>query len=253
MVGEDWDNWKHCIAKTIKLDPECVTIYQMELPYNTRFSKSLAMHDQDEPPPGSIADWPTKRAWVQYAFDEFVKAGYEVTSATTVMKDRTKTRFVYREALWTGADMFGTGVASFGHVNGVHIQNVDTWEAYIGKLDAGEIPLGRAFPTTPRDRLIREIVLQLKTGSLDAGYFRTKFGVEITTEFAPAFAKLQRDGWLTVTGDRVETTPPGYCKSTATCRCSSTPSTSARGTRERSSETWSSPSVWSRLGWGWRR
>ncbi len=209
MVGEDWDNWRDCIAKTVKLDPECVTIYQMELPYNTRFSKSLAMHDADEPPPGSIADWPTKRAWVQYAFDEFVKAGYEITSATTVMKDPAMTRFIYREALWSGADMFGTGVASFGHVNGVHIQNVDTWEAYIGKLEAGEIPLGRAFPTTERDRLIREIVLQLKTGTLDAGYFRAKFKAEIASEFASAFDKLQRDGWLTVNGDRVETTPAG--------------------------------------------
>jgi oxygen-independent coproporphyrinogen-3 oxidase len=146
---------------------------------------------------------------VQYAFDEFVKAGYEVTSATTMMKDRRKTRFIYREALWTGADMFGTGVASFGHLNGVHVQNVDTWETYIAKLEAGEIPLGRAFPTTGRDRLIREIVLQLKTGAIDAGYFRAKFGVEIMTEFREAFDKLVSDGWLTVQADRVETTPAG--------------------------------------------
>jgi oxygen-independent coproporphyrinogen-3 oxidase len=209
MVGEDWDNWKSCVAKTIALSPECVTVYQMELPYNTRFSKSLAMHDADEPPPGSIADWPTKRAWVQYAFDEFVKAGYEVTSATTVMKDPKKTRFIYREALWTGADMFGTGVASFGHVNGVHIQNVDTWEAYIDKLDRDELPLGRAFPTTKRDRLIRELVLQLKTGHLERSYFVNKFGVDVTAEFRDGFEQLERDGWLTVTPTGVDTTPAG--------------------------------------------
>ena len=47
-----------------------------------------------------------------------------------MVKDPAKTRFVYREALWRGADMFGAGVASFGHVNGVHLQNLDTWEAY---------------------------------------------------------------------------------------------------------------------------
>lgn len=209
MVGEDWANWRECVAKTIKLDPECVTIYQMELPYNTRFSKSLQMHDSDEPPPGSIADWPTKRAWVQYAFDEFVKAGYEITSATTVMKDPKKTHFVYREALWTGADMFGTGVASFGHINGVHVQNVDTWEAYIDKLDRNEIPLGRAFPTTERDRLIRELVLQLKTGHLERAYFTRKFRVDVVDEFAAAFGQLQADGWLTVSADAVNTTPAG--------------------------------------------
>ena len=109
---------------------------------------------------------------MQYAFDEFAKAGYELSSANTVVKDKAKTQFVYRDALWHGADMFGTGVASFGHVNGVHIQNVDTWEAYIEKLERGELPLGRAFPTTERDRLIREMVLQLKTGHLDVAYFQ---------------------------------------------------------------------------------
>lgn len=208
MVGEDWDNWKECVVKTLQLAPDCVTIYQMELPYNTVFSKELKMLGSDEPE-HAVADWPTKRAWVQYAFDEFVKAGYDVSSATTVVKDKANTRFVYREALWHGADMFGTGVASFGHINGVHIQNVDTWEQYIEKINSGELPLGRAFPTTERDRLIREIILLLKTGHLDVPYFQRKYGVDIREEFRDAFDKLQRGGWLTLNGDSINTTRDG--------------------------------------------
>lgn len=208
MVGEDWDNWKRCLAKTIELAPDCVTIYQMELPYNTVFSKELKVLGQDEPGL-AIADWPTKRAWVRYAFDELEKAGYSVSSATTVVKDQSKTRFVYREALWRGADMFGTGVASFGHINGVHLQNVDTWETYIEKLNKNELPLGRAFPTTERDRLIREIVLLLKTGHLDVSYFREKYGVDIRDEFKKGFDKLTDEGWLTVTGESIDCTPDG--------------------------------------------
>jgi oxygen-independent coproporphyrinogen III oxidase len=208
MVGEDWDNWKRCVSRTIDIGPDCVTIYQMELPYNTVFSKELKVLGNDEPSL-AIADWPTKRAWVQYAFDELCKAGYSVSSATTVVKDPARTHFVYREALWYGADMFGTGVASFGHVNGVHIQNVDTWESYIELLNQGKLPLGRAFPTTPRDRLIREIVLQLKTGHIDASYYRKKYGVEIRDEFAAYFEQLEQDGWLTLDGDSIDTTREG--------------------------------------------
>ena len=209
MVGEDWDNWKSCVAKTIKMDPESVTVYQMELPYNTRFSKGLQMHDADEPPPDSIADWPTKRAWVKYAFEEFVKAGYEISSAYTVVKDKKKKQFVYRDALWAGADMFGTGVASFGHMNGVHIQNVDTWEAYIAKLDAGELPLGRAWPTDERQRLIREMILQLKTGHLERDYFQNKFHVDISREFEKGYRKLEGEGWLNFSPNGVELTTDG--------------------------------------------
>ena len=63
------------------------------------------------------------------------KAGYEVSSAYTLVKDKAKCKFVYRDSLWHGADMFGTGVASFGHANGVHIQNVDSWEQYVALID----------------------------------------------------------------------------------------------------------------------
>jgi oxygen-independent coproporphyrinogen-3 oxidase len=208
MVGEDWDNWRTCVKKTIAMAPDSVTIYQMELPYNTVFSKELKVLGNDEPAL-AIADWPTKRAWVEYAFGEFRRAGYSVSSAYTVVKDKARTRFIYRDSLWHGADMFGTGVASFGHVHGVHLQNVDTWEQYIEKLNKGELPLGRALPVTPRERLIREMILQLKTGRIEMPYFRDKFGVDILQEFKPAFEQLQAEGWLTMKPTAVETTPAG--------------------------------------------
>jgi oxygen-independent coproporphyrinogen-3 oxidase len=209
MVGESWDNWRRCVAKTIELSPESVTIYQMELPYNTVFSSELRVLGQDEPATFTVADWPTKRAWVNYAFDELGKAGYEVSSAYTMVKDKRRTKFVYRDSLWHGADMFGTGVASFGHVSGVHVQNVDQWEDYVDRLDRGELPLNRALPVQPRESLIREMILQLKTGRLDAPYFRRKFGVSILDEFAEAFGRLEREGQLDVKCDSAEMTRPG--------------------------------------------
>jgi oxygen-independent coproporphyrinogen-3 oxidase len=209
MVGESWDNWRDCIRKTIELAPDSVTIYQMELPFNTVFSKELRVGGQDEPAPLSVANWPTKRAWVSYAFDELGRAGYEVSSAYTLVKDRSRCRFVYRDGLWHGADMFGTGVASFGHVSGVHVQNVDTWEQYVGFLQNGELPLNRALPVTPRELLIRELILQLKTGRLDASYFRRKFATDILEDFADSFDRLAADGYLERTGDGVQLTRAG--------------------------------------------
>src|SRR5205085_11981214 len=35
MLGETEENWQACVRKTIELDPDSVTIYQMELPFNT--------------------------------------------------------------------------------------------------------------------------------------------------------------------------------------------------------------------------
>lgn len=238
MVGEDWDNWRRCVAKTVELAPDCVTIYQMELPYNTIFSRQLrpesfrdvsaATESSPQREPDNthagwrltlvdeatqqrleIADWPTKRTWVEYAFAELERAGYTVTSATTAVRNPATTRFVYREALWHGADMFGTGVASFGHISGVHVQNVDTWEQYIGMLQAGELPFGRAFVTSERDRMIREVILQLKTGILEIAYFRNKYGVDIRDEFRPVLQQLSDRGYLQVDADYVRCTRRG--------------------------------------------
>jgi oxygen-independent coproporphyrinogen-3 oxidase len=209
MVGETWDNWRDCVAKTLSLSPDSVTIYQMELPFNTVFSRELRLVGQDEPPAAPVADWPTKRDWVNYAFDTMLAAGYEVSSAYTVVKDRRRCKFVYRDSLWRGADMFGTGVASFGHVRGVHVQNVDRWEDYVGWLDRDQLPLGRALPVWPQERLTREMILQLKTGRLEAGYFRKKFGQDILEAFGEGFRELEEAGYLTRTADGVSLTRKG--------------------------------------------
>jgi oxygen-independent coproporphyrinogen-3 oxidase len=209
MVGETWDKWRDSVRKTIDLAPDSVTIYQMELPYNTVFSKELNVVGQHTVDPALVADWPTKRAWVDYAFGEFAAAGYTISSAYTVIRDPTKTKFVYRDSLWRGADMFGTGVASFGHISNVHVQNVDSWEKYVAMLEQGQLPLGRALTVAPHQGLLREMMLQLKTGSLQAGYFQRKFGTDILKQFAAGFDHLARDGFLTVHDGGVELTRDG--------------------------------------------
>src|SRR5262249_58810000 len=138
-----------------------------------------------------------------------IAAGHKVPSAYTLVKDRKRTRFVYRDALWHGADMFGTGVASFGHVHGVHLQNVDSWEQYVEMLRRDELPLGRALPVDPRHRLIREMILQLKTGRLETGYFQRKFGTNVLEVFKDGFEQLERDGFLTRKAEGVELTRSG--------------------------------------------
>ncbi len=209
MVGETWDNWRECVRKTIALAADSVTVYQMELPFNTVFSRELLVLGQQPLHEGTIADWPTKRAWVDYAFTELAQAGYAVSSAYTMVRDPARCRFVYRDSLWHGADMFGTGVASFGHVNGVHVQNVDAWENYVALLDRAQLPLGRALPVTAGQRLRREMMLQLKTGKLDSSYFQRKFGADILKDFTDGFGQLAGAGFLTRHHGTVELTRAG--------------------------------------------
>ena len=209
MLGETWDLWRRTVQETIDLDPDSITVYQMELPYNTVYAQKILGNDGETP---LFASWQTRRDWHAYAFEEFAAAGYEPSSAYTVKKKGRRTSFVYRDALWRGSDMLATGVASFGYLQGVHYQNTSSWDAYLSALEAGSLPLDRAFPTSSRERLIRETILQLKLGHLDPTYFRDKFGVELTDEFGSAFSKLKQESMVTLYGDEIRLTPQGLMR-----------------------------------------
>ncbi|MEO1972493.1 MAG: coproporphyrinogen III oxidase, partial [Pirellulaceae bacterium] len=206
MVGETWENWKDCIRRTIDMNPESVTIYQMELPFNTVYSKDLLGTEVQTP----VADWPTKRAWVGYAFDELSAVGYSVSSAYTMVRNNSKVSFSYRDNLWKGSDLLATGIASFGHVSGVHYQNKSEWEGYINTISQdGQLPLNRALRPSAHQLLIREMILQLKRGYLDNEYFQEKFQVNILEHWKDQWEEYRSNELLTVNGDRIELTREG--------------------------------------------
>lgn len=195
MLGESDANWHACVEKTIALAPDSVTIYQMELPYNTTISSDILK--QTGQFGDAVAPWATKRRWVDEAFAALERAGYTVGSAYTAVRDPTDTTFLYRDRLWQGADLAGLGVASFGHVNGVHMQNADVWGPYAEAIENGRLPLSRAYRPTADERLIRELVLQLKLGSIRPDYFHEKYGIDVRARFSAPLASLTRDGYVT--------------------------------------------------------
>ena len=209
MVGETWENWQDNVARTIALSPDSVTIYQMELPFNTVYSKDILGKQIESP----VADWSTKRAWVKFAFDQLAAAGYSVSSAYTMVKDPNKVNFSYRDNLWQGSDLLATGVASFGHISGVHYQNYPDWNDYISTLtEQGTLPLYRAFRPTPHQALIREMILQLKKGYLDVEYFRQKYGVDILEHWHSEWQQHADDGYVVLNPERIELTSDGLLR-----------------------------------------
>jgi len=198
MVEESEEKWRDSVAKAIALRPDSVTIYQMEVPYNTGIYQQMKAEGKLVAP---VADWETKRRWVNDAYGQFEKLGYTVTSATTVVKDPAKVKFLYREGLFSGADILSVGVASFGHLNGVHYQNHHDFAPYVERVQRGELPIHRALTPRADERFIREFILQLKMGRVSREKFQNKFGADPLARFAEPIQKLKDWGFLTVEGD----------------------------------------------------
>jgi len=198
MVGETDESWRRTVERTLALDPDSVTIYQMELPANTVF-----VHDaKTGGEVAAVADWPTKRRWVQEAFERFLDRGFAISSGYTVVRDPERVHFRYRDMLWEGSDLVALGVASFGHLSGVHYQNATHWDEYLGAVESGRLPIARGLVPARRDLLLREVVLGLKRGSLDVERLTAKYGIDPVAEWAPQWESLAREGWLAGTGPR---------------------------------------------------
>ena len=200
MVGETDANWQRCVEQTVEWAPDCVTIYQMEIPYNTTIYRRMQDEGRTAAP---VADWKTKRRWVSEAFAELERAGYTVGSAYTAVKDAARTRFVYRDALWDGADMLGVGVSSFGQLAGVHYQNQHEFASYLSAVEAGTLPIYRAMTMTEEEKMIRQFILRLKLGRLSKKPFLDRFGIDVFERFASILRGYEQQGYLKLGEDEL--------------------------------------------------
>ncbi|WP_425394915.1 coproporphyrinogen-III oxidase family protein [Aeoliella sp.] len=210
MVGDTTDKWQDAVQRAIDMNPDSVTIYQMELPFNTVYSKDILGGEIESP----VADWETKRDWLTWAFDQLADAGYVTSSAYTMVKPGVE--FSYRDNLWQGSDLLATGIASFGHVSGVHYQNEPEWDKYVGRLDAhgdsSELPIGRALQITPHQALVREMILQLKKGWLDPAYFQDKYNVDIVDHWKETWVDYIEYGLVELRDEKLFLTRNGLMR-----------------------------------------
>lgn len=205
MLGETDENWRHCIDEVRRLDPDSVTIYQMELPFNTLISREIREQGIESP----VASWQTKRRWVSEAFDELQSAGYHIATANELVKRPGVDVSEYREHQFCGSDIIGLGVSSYGHFQGVHYQNFDGIDAYQSTIESEALPIHRALRPTPHQRLIREFVLTMKSGRISPGDFLMRHGVDVLNEFAEPLAMHEAQGYLKVTASSIELTRAG--------------------------------------------
>jgi oxygen-independent coproporphyrinogen-3 oxidase len=205
LPTETRQSWIETVDQVTRLEPECVTIYQLELSYNSILYARSRLGAKPQ-----LASWPEKRQWVRRAFARFEQAGYTIIGGYMALRDPARWRFRYTvEGIWRGMDLLALGESAFGHIRGVHYQNADSLEGYCEPLSQGRLPLRRARKLRGEERLRREIILQLKTGALDARYFREKFGVDLPSDFHGEIQALRARGLAEADGDAIQLTRDG--------------------------------------------
>ncbi len=199
LVGETDDSFHRSLDRVIDMGPDSVTLYQLEIPVNTPLYRALRDGQIATPPAG----WDVKRGRLAAAFARLEQAGYTIRSAYAAVRDPQRHRFLYQDLQYHGADLLGLGLSSFSYLGGVHYQNVASLRGYCESIDGGQSPRRRAYALDDTERMVREFVLQLKLGRIEADYFRDKFGVDVSDRFAEPLARFAERGWLTYNAEGV--------------------------------------------------
>ncbi|MDB6058248.1 MAG: Coproporphyrinogen dehydrogenase, partial [Verrucomicrobiales bacterium] len=195
LMGEMPAQWCEAVHQAIQLQPDSVTVYQTEIPHNTKIYRDMEAGAAAAP----LTTWNVKRTRLYYAFRELERAGYTIVNGYMAVKNPKKHQFVYADHVWHGGDMIGLGVASFGYINGFHYQNKVTLEDYVLTLGRQQLPIKRSYFLSDVDRIVREFVLQLKFGVLSTRYFDEKFNADVLEMFSEPLAKLKKRGFLVIT------------------------------------------------------
>ena len=207
LVGETEASFRESLQDVIAMQPDSITFYQLEIPPNTPLFRALRDHQVT-----SLASWDVKRARLAEAFTTVEREGYTVRSAYAAVQDPTRHRFLYQDLQYHGADLLGTGLASFSYVAGVHFQNAVSLREYGERLAADRLPTTRGYALNHEDRAVREFILQLKLGKADAEYFQCKFGLSIREKFSGPLREFSDAGWLTVDDVGVKLTRQGLLR-----------------------------------------
>jgi oxygen-independent coproporphyrinogen-3 oxidase len=205
LMSETEEIWAESVRCIIEMNPDSVTIYQTEIPYNTQVYQDLKSGWL----PAPLIPWDAKRARLDYGFTELELAGYTVVNGYAAVKNPARDRLRYQEYFWRGADMLGLGVAAFSYFGGVHFQNEITLEKYAARVEQDALPVKRAYRLTEHDQLVRRFILQLKLGEVPVADFREAFDVDIREVFEHPLQQLVEQNLLTVSAEAVRLTRSG--------------------------------------------
>ncbi|MBI4472400.1 MAG: coproporphyrinogen III oxidase family protein, partial [Acidobacteria bacterium] len=137
LVGETEESFHRSLERLIRLAPDSVTIYQLEIPHNTPLYRALRDTKLVHPLP----DWSLKRERLARGFSRLEVEGYTVRSAYTAVRDPRRHAFVYQDRQYRGADLLGIGVSSFSYIAGWNQQNLASFESYLNTVSQDELPL----------------------------------------------------------------------------------------------------------------
>jgi oxygen-independent coproporphyrinogen-3 oxidase len=142
--------------------------------------------------------------------DHFAKPNDTLAVA---QRNRTLYRNFQGYSTRSGADLYGFGMSSIGHFDGVYAQNAKTLPEYYTALDAGLPATHAGYHMSQDDRLRKHVIMRLMCDlELDTVDIERRFMIDFDEYFSPSLDELlpfADDGLVELSPGKVVVTESG--------------------------------------------
>lgn len=151
-----WETWAAGLEKTIALQPDHVSCYNLTYEEDTDFLARFRTGELD-------ASQDRDADHFQIAIDSLTGAGFEHYEISNYA--RPGHRSVHNEAYWRGADYLGLGPSAYTTHRRVRWKNVANTASYIRLLKEDRLPIVETEDLDDRKWLIERVALELRTSN----------------------------------------------------------------------------------------
>ncbi|WOO34822.1 coproporphyrinogen-III oxidase family protein [Anaerocolumna sp. AGMB13020] len=202
LLGDTQETFLYSIDEMIKLRPENLTIYKLEVYLNNLlYKKTLGQEAR------FITD-EEEAEHVEAAYNRLLENGYLLSDNYSFCSE-DKYRQIHRYNTWEGEDMIGVGLSSHSCYGLTIYQNDNRMADYMEQLQNDKLPIRRAYEFSVYEDMVRMIIFGIKSVSYPLEKFSRKFGIGADVIFADKLSYLQKEGYIDIKDGILNTTLKG--------------------------------------------
>jgi coproporphyrinogen dehydrogenase len=202
MVNQSRESWLDTVDKLIKLHPENIAVYKLELYFNNKLYKKMRENKI------TLLSNEEEARNTREGFKRFIDAGY-IPVANFSFSSDLKYQHIHRQKLWEGEDMLGLGASAHSCMDGFIYQNDIDIKKYVEEVKSMHSPIKRAYHMSKREEMIQRIVLGLKSLHFSRDLFKNEFGVDAIELYPEEFKMLEENKFLKIGEHEVTMTLDG--------------------------------------------
>jgi oxygen-independent coproporphyrinogen-3 oxidase len=203
LPGQSKDDWKRNLDEAIKLRPEHLSLYLLEVHEGTPLAEHIRRGIQPKPDEDLAAEMyelmverTASAGYKQYEISNFSQPGFE---------SRHNTKY------WTCDAVYGFGCSAHSYDgNRLRWSNERDASVYIDLVESGNTPIVDTTPLSENDVRSESVFLGLRLlRGVDMVEYRRRFGLDLRNENADDIARLLDAGLIDIDHDLLRLTRHG--------------------------------------------